>query len=468
MASSACGAGTFASADGSACILCANPRWCGPNSTCIEGRQGRGCFECATSFTPLQGACERCPAAQWVTLLPAALVFLVGLSALILLRRAVRIAVAARQDGSVAADGHSAMKRVASAVVLLSAVQTACTIGSMDVGWPLSVRWANAVIGRVATLNVVDAVSPQCLLPLEHSARFALRMLLPLAPIAVLGVLSILLRPGTACESLRHHVVCVQTTLRGTSVSIFVLSFMLTSNTAASPFDCVGEGAGYMREKPDVRCEWGSEWDYYAGLGLAVLLSCTGVIFGIKHMLDKFAHRTHTDANFMRTLGSLYLRYERGWLWWEAIVLTRKMMLVLIARVLSRWPLAQLVGTATLMAGSMLLQLWQKPYLSDDLDRIEISMLAACGGHVALGFICYYSAPSEALVVALVAALVLLAGANAAPSLRRVWTGDSGKDSKTGDSGASVHDEEDDALPVQGDQCISVAKAAETSKKYVV
>ena len=45
--------------------------------------------------------------------------------------------------------------------------------------------------------------------------------------------------------------------------------------------------------------------------------------------------KLHTDERFMRTNGTLYLRYDEGAYYWEVLIMLRKLALVLITRFLA-------------------------------------------------------------------------------------------------------------------------------------
>ena len=68
----------------------------------------------------------------------------------------------------------------------------------------------------------------------------------------------------------------------------------------------------------------------------------------LARVLHRGRHRLRTDEGFMRTYGSLYLRYEDRCYYWELVVLARKLLMVAIALALSRQPEAQVASTAAL------------------------------------------------------------------------------------------------------------------------
>ena len=158
-------------------------------------------------------------------------------------------------------------------------------------------------------------------------------------------------------------------------------------------------------------------------------------------VLYRGRHRLRTDEDFMRTYGTVYLRYEDRCYYWELVVLARKFLVVFAARVLARYPAAQVACMVALLGAALALQAKFKPMLSDDIDRVEQGVLGGCLAIALLGAWSQFGAAGEgkATAVAVVYFVVqLLTALAVAPALRRIW--------RSGDSDAEGAEDDDDAV----------------------
>jgi hypothetical protein len=251
--------------------------------------------------------------------------------------------------------------------------------------------------------------------------------------------------------------------------------FLALAGTACAPFDCIDGGAGisYMRSSPDTACKTeftdmensakdakelagGKLSDVYYPYttrlvcGAIALSCCIAAIVLIAITLRGGRAKLFSDERFMRTFGSLYLRYDQGAYYWEVLVLLRKLLLVLIARVLSSDQAAQIACSAAVLSGALLLQLLCKPFLSDALDRLERDTLAACLVIVALGAASNAGADAVAVMVAFYAILLAAAGV-VGNDLLLVWReGNDDDDAAAADDDAAA-DGSTAKLPIVGD-----------------
>jgi len=223
--------------------------------------------------------------------------------------------------------------------------------------------------------------------------------------------------------------------------------FLALAAVACAPFDCVvvGEGtvaeARYMRSSPDTECAFttsAASEGYTAGssggtaadlvmtytlravLGGLALLCCVAFIALIYTTLRRGRARLFTDEAFLRTHGALYLRYDEAAYYWEVLVMTRKLLLVLVEKALSAHQPAQLGCCAAVLGGALALQRRVKPFASDALDALEEHTLTACVAIVLLGAAAHLGAPPVA-VAALYFAAVAVAAAVIGRDLRAVW-----------------------------------------------
>ena len=163
--------------------------------------------------------------------------------------------------------------------------------------------------------------------------------------------------------------------------------------------------------------------------------------------MRRMRHHLRTDESHMRAYGALYLRYEDHFYFWEFLVIARKVLLVAIAKLLSHSPAAQIACVLVVLVVALLLQLKYKPFLSDDIDRVERGLLGGCVAVACLGVWSQYGAASDAkgmaVTVAYFAVLALAALAVAAP-MRSIWRGnatggDSDAEAPQTETGAQGH-----------------------------
>ena len=212
--------------------------------------------------------------------------------------------------------------------------------------------------------------------------------------------------------------------------------FLALAGTACAPFDCIDGGAGisYMRSSPDTACKIdfgrmensGENGDLYYPYtmrlvcGAIALSCCIAAIVLIAITLRCGRAKLFSDERFMRTFGSLYLRYDQGAYYWEVLVLLRKLLLVLITKVLSNNSTAQIAGCAVVLGGALALQHRFKPFLSDALDGLEEHTLAACVAIVVLGVCSLLGMPPIA-VTALYTVIMLVSAVTVARDMRAVY-----------------------------------------------
>ena len=217
-----------------------------------------------------------------------------------------------------------------------------------------------------------------------------------------------------------------------------MIMFLALAGVACAPFDCIdgGTGISYMRSSPDMACkisytpsalgtgEDASTWYFTYNTRLAcgaIALSCCIVAIVLIAIKLRCGHaKLFSDERFMRTFGSLYLRYDRPHYYWEVLVLLRKLLLVLITKVLSNNPTAQIAGCAVVLGGALALQHRSKPFLSGALDALEEHTLAACVAIVVLGVCSLLGMPPIA-VTALYTVIMLVSAVVIARDMRAVY-----------------------------------------------
>ena len=116
----------------------------------------------------------------------------------------------------------------------------------MDFQWPEYVMRANEWLARIATLDIVDAASPECAVgTIAVQTKIVMRMVAPFVPVIMLGLLSCALQPlAYATRHCCQHVTTLRTRLISAALGIFLVSFTVVVETALSAWDCIGEGTG--------------------------------------------------------------------------------------------------------------------------------------------------------------------------------------------------------------------------------
>jgi outer membrane protein assembly factor BamB len=471
----ACLAGTTSAggAGASSCIACLDAQWCLGDGKCVYERNGPGCTECAPGFAFFQGDCERCPAQAWSTLLP--LFVLLTLASYVLrklklatdaaARKAMRDAMPegarkkldkakakAKKAEALAAGSYAMMKQVASLFTILTFVQMSDTLVKMDFGWPIDVRWFSDIIGKLAAFDLTGASAPECMVTMVAADRWIISLMVPIFPLLVLGLMILFLRIlALPCGGVALFLRCkckfscrwwYETMLKksgamsSAALGFFLVTFLALGNAAASPFDCSGEdGKTYMRDAPDTQCKLGTTegasgtflagdlvvpYRYRVAIASAALGCCAATIGIIAAILRCGRSKLFSNKLFMATYGSLYLRYNRRFYYWEVVILTRKLALVLITRVLSTSQGGQIACCFVVFGASLALQLWCTPFLSDGLDELERDVLVACVAIVLLGTAAYAGLPPAAITV-LYFGILALAGLRIVRSLCKVW-----------------------------------------------
>ena len=475
------------------CFDCPN---CAAGGVCKKGYKGRACTSCAPGFASFQGECTLCPDEAWLTMMPLVLLLVVALWLVRKFKRATDAAVKSELLKHAGVDQakltkvvkagratHALMRQVSGIMTLLGFVQMSTTIIKMRFSWPVDVQWFADIAAKVGELDLMGASAPECSTGLSFTAetRAYLGIIVPLSPLllacflivmvrlvalpcACLGKLDSFSAGGGCCSAV--FCCCRQTAdavwkttgaIFGKALALFLVTFAGLTMAATSAFDCFdgGDGYSYMRDQPDVCCSTAvacqnddgdsMSWGGASGGGPGAvqvsavgLACCVLVIVVIPTYLRCNTAKLRGDERFMTTYGSLYLRYDTGYYGWEAVVLLRKLLLVLIARVLSSDQAAQIACSAAVLGGALLLQLLCKPFLSDALDRLERDTLAACLVIVALGAASNAGADAVAVMVAFYAILLAAAGV-VGNDLLLVWR--EGNDDDDDDDAAAADDD---------------------------
>ena len=225
--------------------------------------------------------------------------------------------------------------------------------------------------------------------------------------------------------------------------SLFTILFIAIAKAACSPFDCMvidpAAGTSVMRDSPDVPCTLDDNTLYIGGTNLAKVAEDLNLPYSARVLIGYFAlscvtaaiviiattlrcgrSKLHTDERFMRTNGTLYLRYDKGAYYWEVLIMLRKFALALITRFLSRDQEAQIGCCAVVLGAALVLQRYVKPFDSNALDTLEEHTLVACVAIVALGTCAYLGLPPAA-VTALYFTLMAASAVVIARDMRAIY-----------------------------------------------
>ena len=159
---------------------------------------------------------------------------------------------------------------------------------------------------------------------------------------------------------------------RHLALGIYLVTFTLLARTSTQPLDCVTMTVGdfqeqapaFTRTNPAVQCG-GSLPDYrkYVALGVLVLvLVVVSMVCLVRMLRDKVAscggdgQRLRSDQGFVQAFGVLFLRYDPQHYYWEVLVLSRKLVIVLAQQLLAENPVAQITVCAVTLLASLVAQ----------------------------------------------------------------------------------------------------------------
>jgi hypothetical protein len=175
-----------------------------------------------------------------------------------------------------------------------------------------------------------------------------------------------------------------------------------------------------MREEPDIKCDMASKTyrDMAITGGFFLVLYATVPLAWFSYALTKAKTEDHLrEMSTMRGYGPLYLHYTTRSPLWEVYVLFRKLLLVLVQRLLARWPGWQLVLTVGIMGVSLLLQVAAAPIQNESLGNLELVMLATSACIACVGSLSNSGDSNDDIVTALVVCILLAAVAASASIL---------------------------------------------------
>jgi hypothetical protein len=297
------------------------------------------------------------------------------------------------------------------------------------------------VMGFVAELDLVSLAVPGCFMVrtdgenLNELARWVNTMCWPLLLMGLLGACSVVAcLPAACCQrcGVQRLAKC-KAKVDGLATGIFLLTYILMASQAASPYDCVEapDGLLYMREVPSIECTYNPkdktnpDGSYAHGVylvpGTAVLFSCVAAIAVIYTILRTKREELHSNPLTLSTYGTLYLRYEPERYYWEVWILTRKLAIVVVQRMLRAE--GQIACSALVLLAALALQHRCKPFISDSLDLLEESVLVSCTVLVLLGAYSFVGGAHN-VTTALYFATIALTCARVAQLLRRIWAGE--------------------------------------------
>ena len=233
------------------------------------------------------------------------------------------------------------------------------------------------------------------------------------------------------------------------------------------------QAPAFMRTNPAVQCG-GSLPDYrkYVALGVLVLVLVVVSMACLVRMLrDKVAscggdgQRLRSDQGFVQAFGVLFLRYDPQHYYWEVLVLSRKLVIVLAQQLLAENPVAQITVCAVTLLASLVAQCCCKPYLSASLDQVEELLLGACVIILVVDTASHTGAVSETTTSGVYFATLGVTCALATVPLRKIWTGTDvvGDESGGAPAGGAAGEDGDGG----GGRAVA-HRGGTASKKYVV
>ena len=131
----------------------------------------------------------------------------------------------------------------------------------------------------------------------------------------------------------------------------------------------------FLRADLEEECWVGRHLNWAVGIGIPFLiLYSAGIPIASFYMLYKRKHKLKTDESTVSRFGFLYLGYQ-VW-WWEIIIMTRKVLMVLIDVVLAPAGVAVQALMAMLLLSAMFaVTLVVKPFENPILQALELASL---------------------------------------------------------------------------------------------
>ncbi|KAJ6243778.1 g protein-coupled receptor-related [Anaeramoeba flamelloides] len=157
----------------------------------------------------------------------------------------------------------------------------------------------------------------------------------------------------------------------------FILSFcyVIVCYWVLKPMDCTNYETGFsvFDPEPQYACE-GSRYGALLAFSIIfVLVYVVGIPLWMYYQFQKNKDR----VTFREEYGLLIGRFKDEWYFWEIVLMGRRLMFVMFALFLSRYPMMQTAFAEMALFLMLLLQLYARPFKEERHNRLEFSLLAS-------------------------------------------------------------------------------------------
>jgi hypothetical protein len=248
-----------------------------------------------------------------------------------------------------------------------------CT--SILFNWPRDISWYFKYFSLAGDWSL-QTFSLDCMLKEDYnispneSTKIRLIILLTIPFLYILGYILIWLFTSLITRKisyLKNHLIC--------SISIFFLLIHPTIvKLSFSIYGCreLEDGEYWLDEDSSIRC-WGSDHTYNSiSLGLPILLIWTLGMPILMFSLLMMNRRGLKDTETRVKLGYLYNGYKPRLYYWEFVISLRKVVIITCSvYLLPISPQMQSLPILLILTLSFILQIKVKPFVSEDLNRLE-------------------------------------------------------------------------------------------------
>jgi hypothetical protein len=381
-------------------VKCVNEEYCTGNTTngaegCIEGRTGLLCELCAANYFKSSGKCEKCNTeVQWRMIL-----VIVGLFVLILLFfKFAQLKVSHLSSFSIA----------------VSYYQIIAVFSAYNFRWPDALK---TVLGYMKFLNLdLDIFVPECISVITYAMKWAATICIPIifAALLLLGFLLEVARVllaklwGPLIRRIfsklyfvnRQNWITTQFSLLvistidffarsrnmkelgdfgdkciHTFVIVISFSYVFVVTKAAQIFNCSTiDKTLRMVSEQTVICFQNDWWIYFPFSIITLLTFGLGVIALFGYIL-LFKKKIQADKRFNARFRFLFVRFRDERLYWEIIIILRKLFISIAIIFFSGFPMLVVLFSMFIIFVAFILQTHQTPFRREFHNLMEYVVL---------------------------------------------------------------------------------------------
>ena len=368
----------FFPVDAETFAACERPGACRGDNMCNEGYLGTSCSTCAPGYYSANSLeCARCPNGDKALFAAAIILFVVASLGWVVFLKWIDSSLA---DGISPGSRMSVPHAVSTLVVFAQILGVVGTTSRLS--WPDSATRTFSLLA-LANWNL-KLFAAECSVA-SFSVRFTLRTLYPalllLICVPAIVVLRLSFIPSVIRLRSRFYVL-----LQKTVVTLGPLVYISVSQASCSLFDCTKEPGGdyFLDSDPSVSC-FESEWFSALPVGLISLLLFTIGIpaFIMGHLL--YFKDSLKDPHVIAVFGSAYSLFQSRLWFFEAVLLSKRLIVVVVTLFLSRWPFWQVGLLCIVFVSFTYLQMSVEPFYHpahntlDNRVSFVILVVLVCG-----------------------------------------------------------------------------------------